>query len=264
MTDDQFGEWMTDHLRRFPGVKNWLAGLEGGGTHIVDQWAEALSDVDLRDAVEVNRRMGIGDMVPVPAYEREAIGARVRAASRQLAHRRRASSPPPVARRRRGRGLRTDDGPIALAEAAARVAKLVQSGRTASEASREIGLMPTDSPEDWPRYRCVLCRDTGHVEVWGVRSYHACRDGMLDDPRERVVCSAACSCDEGARMVRPARDETGRIPRYDPDWHCRAVLGDVHSPRAIEAFESWFAGFLERRAPAKEPDFEAWNAGAYR
>lgn len=261
MTDDQFGEWLADHTRRFPGVRNWLGGLEAGGTHIVDQWAEALADVDLRDAIEVNRRMGVGDLVPVPAYEREAIGARVRAAAKQLAHRRRASSPPPVARRRRGRGLRTDEGAIGLADAAARIAKLVQSGRSPEEASRELGLMPSDSPDEWPRYRCALCRDTGTVEVWGIRSYHAARDGTLDDPRERVVCTAPCSCHEGGRFVRPQRDEAGRIPRYDPDWHCLAPLGDVHSAKAIAAFRQWFEGFLERRAPQKEPAFTAFNEG---
>lgn len=261
MDRNEFRRWLSAHMGRLPSVGHWLAELpDEAKAAQVAQWEEDLLEVSADDAAEVSRRMHSGALDPPPKWDMERTGMFVRRAAERIAAGRNRQKAPQH-RPRRARGLKCDQGAISLREAAQRVSRLLESGRSIDEARTEIGLMPSDSPDEWPRYRCHLCRDTGTVEVWGIRSYHAARDGTLDDPRERVVCTAPCSCHEGGRFVRPQRDETGRIPRYDPDWHCLAPLGDVHSAKAIAAFRAWFDRFLERRAPPKEPAFTAFNEG---
>jgi hypothetical protein len=64
MNAPEFEKWFRDFSAKFPDAASWILKLtEAGGDpkRTKDSWAEALADVDLRDALEANRRLLAGD-----------------------------------------------------------------------------------------------------------------------------------------------------------------------------------------------------------
>lgn len=61
MSENDFDAWVRDMGIRFPPIGAWLRNLGPDAGHLMLAWSEALEDVDLADALEVNRRMLCGD-----------------------------------------------------------------------------------------------------------------------------------------------------------------------------------------------------------
>lgn len=258
MNDEEFDLWRTEHRRRFPQVAEWLSKLEHEAEMVqLRQWADDLATVSLEDASEVSRQMQAGEMEHPARWDYPLIGSIVARAARRRSRRREATempSPP----RGRFQGLLSDEGPISLRDAMAKVAHLVKSGRTAREAMVELGIRGAADDEGGRRHACRRCEDSGMVEVWGRRAWQAYLDDRLDRAAERTTAAIPCDCAAGAARLSK-REGLGFTYGYDPLQHCLAKHGDTHSPAAIEEFRAWCVGYRERLAPPREPAFDEWN-----
>lgn len=61
MTDPEFDRWCEDVYRKFPPIRQWIAGTTGAGIGLLEDWRDALGPCDLSDLLSVNVRMLAGD-----------------------------------------------------------------------------------------------------------------------------------------------------------------------------------------------------------
>lgn len=94
MTKDEFNRWLQDYQVRFPDTANWISA-QANSQDMLGVWREALANVELGDALEVNRRLTRGDDEHWPAYEREETPAKIRKLSWDVARIRRQEEPNP-------------------------------------------------------------------------------------------------------------------------------------------------------------------------
>ena len=102
--------------------------------------------------------------------------------------------------------------------------------------------------------QCVDCRDTGYVDVWHHVCISAVRNGEPYHGRTMVV---PCDCPLGLAKCwtsdepppRGWRGPIGESSVFHPDRFCKPENLDVHSPAAIERFETWCEAYFESVTP---------------
>lgn len=92
MTKDEFNRWLQDYQVRFPDTANWISA-QANTQDMLEVWREAMTSVDVRDALEVNRRLTRGDDEHWPAYEREETPAKIRKLAWEVARTRKQFEP---------------------------------------------------------------------------------------------------------------------------------------------------------------------------
>lgn len=240
-------EWLSHHGNSFPDFGSWLANIQPADkrSKLIDAWAEAFEDVELRDAKAVTRRMVAGDDPPIAAYEREQTPAKVRTLAKANRDRRAERDRQTTSKQRHDTPAARNMTPVA-GKLFRDMLKLMDANPslTAREAAEQI-MPPTTN--DGPRFNCRLCLDSGIVIVWSSVSVRAALYGELDQKDKRRTCGAPCKCQEGAKKIWSGSGDAPQSWRgwrdanamYDPSVHCIAHGGDTDSPDAIAKFKEW-------------------------
>lgn len=232
MTAAEFDEWWEDFLGRWPDMGEWFMESRSESTQraILQNWATALEDVTLAEALAVNRAMYSGDLDSFTGrWDRDRIPAIVR--KHAIAQR------PPVTE-----WTGPDDSPPPpnprMQEAFCRMIEKRKAGASAEECDAYLAkLFPPEPRERQRRYKCVECLDLGRREIWHPdRVYIADRDGIEAALRSHYTTSAvACRCEAGNMYA----SRKIPLPRFDLLKHCPAFNSDVSSPAAVADFEAW-------------------------
>ena len=101
MNKPEFNKWWLDYSTRFPDTGEWM-NKQPAANEVLTVWQEALINVELSDALEVNRRLTRGDDEHWPAYEREETPAKIRKLAWNLKQERRKFEPNPETVARQG------------------------------------------------------------------------------------------------------------------------------------------------------------------
>lgn len=266
-------EWLANHCHTFPDFGSWIAGIQplDKRSKLIDAWAEALSDVDPRDAKAVTNRMLSGDDPPIAAYEREQTPAKVRAMAKANRDRRAELDRQTIERQRGTQPSRRPVYDQSCQQLFRSILKTVDDnpGCNVTEEARKLLPAPSD---DGPRYDCPLCRDYGLVTVWSEISIQAELLGELMHPGNRRTCVAPCTCDSGNRFVWSGQGDPPRgwaawrsdEARYSPERHCLCRGADTTSIESISEFKQWVAAALDRNMNRnREPAFDQYNRGEF-
>jgi len=254
-------DWVSYHGNAFPDFAAWLANIQplDKRSSLIDAWSEALTDIELRDAKAVTRRMLSGDDPPIAAYEREQTPAKVRLLAKANRDRRTERDRQTMARQRHdtpaARNMEPIAGKLYRHMLALMDANPAMTAKEASAAAREASgtIFPPPS-DDGPRYSCLLCLDSGLVTVWSSRSVRAALAGKIDDRANRGTCSAPCKCPEGTKRIWSGNGDPPQAWRgwrsldavYSPQVHCVCRGADTDSPDAVAEFNQWVVAALDR------------------
>lgn len=157
--------------------------------------------------------------------------------------------------RERSLASRRDYKGSPMAAAVVKAIEMRKAGATEDVILKSIdAAFPKTDDLDGPRYRCLLCRDRGLVQV--VRMDTMRRVESLDLPAESVTHAmtymVACTCGSGQGVTerKPMR-QSGNLPRFDPKNFCRWIDdgGDA------ERITKWLSG---RRPKNYDDSFERW------
>lgn len=247
MNRTEFNQWWADYSRRFPDTGRWVADLEGS---VLVDWLDALSDIEVDDAMDVNRKLMAGDLVPIQAYQREQTPAIIRRhtldAKREALAARNALSENSAATRDRERFAA---GPRESPTGSARgfmeqISKLIASGMTARLAGERV--FPRSSNERHSRVNCTLCNDCGWVDVWSnvaIRAAIECKPIPTCTTGRMCVL---CSCGKG--------DRAHSKERFSHSKYCEFADGNPDSLR--EWITECQVADLQRR---RHKEFDTWN-----
>jgi hypothetical protein len=103
------------------------------------------------------------------------------------------------------------------------------------------------SRESERRYNCIVCLDTGRVEVWQTDFVFLVATEGIESavrlPWRSSLC--ACYCNAGSGFAK-------RIPKFDREKHCQVVpatgASGIHcDPEAIARLVEWIAECRKRR-----------------
>jgi hypothetical protein len=252
VTNDELNTWWQDFTDRWPDMGTWFS--EGRSEQqqiaILRNWAQALADVNLHEALAVNRGMYAGDLAGFTGrWDRDRIPAIVR--QHAIAARPAAitwtgpNDPDPHLQPRSELPVRLNGTLHQL---------IAMKGRGASQAECEQFLrkaFPAEPLARQRRYSCSTCCDSGHVEVWHPeRVFVAERDGIEAALRCHYATStAACPCKAGDLLANRSRP----LARFDSHHHCLAAGGDVTSHKAVAMFQEWLH---TRRAVERRENYE--------
>jgi hypothetical protein len=191
MTVDDFDSWMNDYCEAFPETLAWI-NQSPNVQATLRHWQTALASVELGDALEVTQRLLRGDEEPIKPYDREQTPAIVRRLAGLQAE-----------RRRRGPVEKTDELPeymtarldrqtFEMAPTLRQIRDAIAEGKTKEEIQNSI--LPKMADEDRNRYRCLICKDTGHLQVWSGTSMLAAVDGTFGQSRTVYAIEVGCNC----------------------------------------------------------------------
>lgn len=135
-------------------------------------------------------------------------------------------------------------------------------GESREDVSKQLDSQWTKKkrPEDERRYNCIVCLDSGRVEVWHHELVYAV---AMDGPEAANrtpwrISLCACYCNAGNGYGK-------RIPRFDREKHCQVVpitgaSGIVCNPEAIARLVQWIEECRVRRrtkpAEIEDPLFQ--------
>lgn len=257
MTNPEFLRWWEDFLERWPDMGARFAEnrSEEAQQSILRRWCDAMFDVGIDEALAVNRLMYIGDLPCFSDWDRDKLPAIVR--QHCIAQR-----PPPsnwTGPNDDPYPQPADTLPVKLHGSMRALMDLRERGADAAECQAFLAReFPPERSDRQRRYTCLQCFDSGRVEVWHPeRVYLAQSQGLAAALACKYVTSAAaCGCKAGDQFKTRKTPVVG----YDSIKHCLAKHGDVTSPAAVEAFETWLR---TRRDVSKrsnyEPGFAAYS-----
>lgn len=234
MIKAEFNTWWTDVLLRFPSVDAWLVrahDVESNRDALLVTWAGVLSDVQLIDALEVNRLMQLGDLPWVGEYdhEKEKLPQHVRRLARGLVANRQPRADEPEYKR----PSKETDFPAG--KLLARFLDLKERGTPHDEARRlALEAFPVGKPKWEPRYHCPICQDSGFVTVASPAAMEAVLLGTFAKCHHREG-AMRCSC-KGHLAADPKRP----LCVYDPAQDFKIVdflWGESETQRFIDWVE---------------------------
>lgn len=260
MTRPEFNQWWGDFKLRWPQRvvelrKDKLTGQdrnEDDQKRLLRLWSEALDDVELPEALEVNRRWFAGELETPKWFHLEDTPSFVRQAAI-------------AARPRPATWNGPDDADQDFRDLYAgkpgllrRIVSSLEEGASVEEAAQRLTaeMGPKGTRRKERTYNCSVCLDEGRVEIWHPDCvYVAATEGMaaVNGFSWRVaVCG--CFCKRGEKHCT-------RIPRYDILLHCRVypragATGRYCDPKALEGLAEWIAGKRQRDAATGDPLFD--------
>lgn len=254
MTGKEFDQWWTDFKIRFPDLGGpWFAEgrNESQQRMILNGFAEVLRDVALQESLTVNKAMQRGDLEGFGGkWERDEIARRVR--KHAIDQRPANTWTGPKDDPQQPRTKKDYD----LGGAMRRLIEMREKGASAEECDAYLQNRFPPAPAESQRwFKCLLCLDSGRVEVWHYeRVLRAKRDGLYAALQcANKTTAAACSCKAGEPF---GMREKQPLVTYDRTKHCLAKYGDVESEAAVAAFQEWLVSHdrVENRSNF-EPSF---------
>ena len=253
MTQTEYMEqFMADFKARFPTDAEWLAGHP----KTAGIWfAEVFSELPLADCLAVSREITAGTIDRWEVYHRDRIATLYR---REVRKRRYDARQATESHRMH---LKTILAQKSMSEAIDHVKSLTSEARALGK-PRPIKAIRDylddrfgfDDPSDrsTPRFRCLICEDTGYVDVLTVKTILAIKANP--DTTEPIrTCCMACNCEMGNRragerqlsgkVVRMRRfgDQPWDISAGDPEARAKAATYEHKPPNfneALAAFQS--------------------------
>lgn len=240
MTEYEFGEWLKDYDEAFPASAEWRKNLPAREATMRHWYQDTFVNLEKVDCWQVTRLMVKGELTPIEAFKREqtpsiiAAYAAVTRRRRVGAQAEKAFEPEYLADQR---GQRFE-----VLGVAKQILNSIAGGCTPTEAC-EIHLPPVD-PDEAPRYRCLLCKDTGWCNVWHVTAMHAARTDSFDRRRHTTMATMACNC--------PAGDKYPAFRKFDPNRFI--ACSNYTDEREIERLHERMANWGVRTS-----DWDAWQ-----
>lgn len=239
MKKQEFQRWLADFDLRFPDSAAWIAKGDRSDADqiaLLEQWADALADVELSDALEVNARIQRGQIMlddkgqrpGIPAYDRENVPAIIRRNSLNIRVQRMVASP-------------------------AR-AETWRDGVKCKDCS-DSGFRPV-----WMNRAIAFYREHGNLDGFGANRHVVVR----------------CQCERGfprglepeeAKPSGQAKPETDRkvenVPRFSESSFCPVFGWDTKSREALANLAAWLEAYEQRRLEsAYSGDFADYNRRA--
>lgn len=232
MKSNEFQKWFGDLKLRFPDSAAWIAKGDRSETEqlgILKQWADALADVDLADALEVNARIHRGQIMlddnrpGFPAYERENIPGIVRRHATGLRMQRTIGSPRPETWRE--------------------CVKCKPCG--------DSGFRPV-----WTNRAIAYMREHQNLDGFGPHRH----------VMARCNCERGFPRGKEPHEVKPGdNSRVESVPRFTEQGFCEVVAWDTRSDVALGHLSAWIAEYDQRRIEsAYGGDFADWNQAAGR
>lgn len=263
MRRDEFNTWWADFKTRWPGRVLELRQdrlenrdrTEDEQRNMLRLWAEALDDVELSEALEINRRWFAGELETPKWFKLEETPAFVR--QHALAMRPRPTTwtgPKDAGYEERPPRYKGKPGLLRS------ICEDLEKGLSKEEAAERLRLAIGGCQGDQRRYNCVVCLDQGRVEIWSLYAVlQALREGIdaVNQMKSGRTSDVACYCKAGECFLN-------RLPRFDRDQHCQVVpiagaSGRECNPEALAELAEWVYGFrrrLYRQAAALDPLFD--------
>ena len=225
MKPTEFQQWFRDLNVRFPDTASWIAKNDRNDSEQIDilkQWSDALADVELTDALEVNARIHRGQIMlednrpGIPAYDRENVPAIVRRHALNL-----------------------------------RVQRMIVPNRVETwrdgfkcVACQDSGFRPV-----WSNRAIAFMRDHGNLDGFGNLRHVLCRCNC-DRGHPRGV--------EEKYAKQGQRIET--VPQFHENSFCQVFSWDTRSEKALNGLAVWVAEYEQRRIEtAYHGDFTEYN-----
>lgn len=250
MTDQEFKSWASKYFLAFPDARAWLKAQGDHETQatVMRGWFSALAQVQLDEAELVLVKMTAGDLPAVGGFpsDRQQTAVTIRQHIFDQRNRRntRTTSSVPEAEYYAPRSTKA----IECATALAGLLKDIAAGVPRDEALKRW--IPATDPERLPRYRCILCFDSGLRKVWSPRTMHDARSGEVK-PRGHYQCMTRCTCAQGGR------ESLKELSQFDELRWCEVGNGtfDEEALR-LKAFMESYGEKKAQRMPNYESSFE--------
>ncbi len=256
MNSTEFNRWWTDAKTCWPSLGAWLVkhfDNEISEREFLRKWAGVLADVQLADAIEVNRLMQSGDLPFVGEYEgdKERLPQHVRRLARKMSWERANDGNPEPAPE-----LKPTSFPAG--KILKRILALTDSGVPSAEAKQIVlAELPVGRPNYEPRYSCSLCLDVGRIFVASQAAVHAMAGEVFDACHHRTSV-VLCKCREGMK-----RHPKSLLAVYSADL-CFKVDDTCWPESQVERFREWCEAKREAYWNSKrEPAFDAFNQREY-
>lgn len=262
MTNTEFNQWWKDYALRFPDTKAWV-DKQPSAVELLVIWKEALSRVELADALEVNKQLTAGTLERWKSsggyHEREETPAMIRKMAFGLRQQRNESAERPEPEE----FIRTKR-PFPISILYGQLCGASERGAGPSEVEglqrsfmQQYGVPEMD--DAGPRFRCCFCKDTGLVLCWDTRAIVALRDGGLLAVRElnNPVVGCLCTCERGARSSGGSMGKYGRF-KAETSYICKD--GDYRSQKNLEQFAKEYIAGRERHFNSRRTsEFDEFN-----
>lgn len=261
MNTNEFNQWWGDFKSRFPDLGGqWFAEGRSAETQraILATWSNLLSDIDLHEAIEINRAIQAGDIEGFSGkWDRDNIPAIIRKA---VISRRPNENPwtgPNEPDEHRPRKRRTSE---AIGSIFRTVTDMSDREVPANQIAEYIrtAFPPRPAWEHQQTFHCNICHDDGRVEVWHEHLVQLAVRGEWDEipgaSWRTMLCS--CTCVKGQVF----RERKIALPMYDEGRMCRVITGDTKSADAIDYFRAWLESARSIESKANyEQSFADYN-----
>lgn len=267
MTPREYDEWWADTALRFPGVSRWLLTVypsqeERRSFHRT--WLHVLSDVELGDALEVNRQMQRGDMPWVGQFpdDQQLLPQHVRRLVFTL------DTEPVSSGRDPYELIRRDGDAFPGAKILRRMWQLTSQGisreQAREQALAEFPIGGKRAADGYgPRFECATCLDLGSVLVASNEAIEAAIRGELPQCHRRVA-SMRCPCTRGQRlrMQTGGKKKRRELPweTFDPTLDFK-VEDPLWPATELARLEAWATGQLDQFTEQKFAAFGAASGG---
>jgi hypothetical protein len=240
MIDSEFITFVDHFQACFPDVWNRL--LTAGGENFVPTWRRSLGSIELSDAISALDMIVDGkESLPNPHSLFPAV---IRKVAGKLQARRLYRPPAPLEPARRGKH--------SMSAMLGAVLDCVKAGMSTAEALAQLNVQFPIDPEDQPRFRCMLCKDSGTVDVW----HHTCVSAAIrgDDHIKRYRAIVVCTCEASLKIQAWPADLAGKpdsnlMPRYEHRHCCLWNHGDLEMLRAwATEYREMNPRFVQREA----------------
>ena len=230
MNAPEFTRWWTDAKTCFPSLDAWVCKCfqdENRQREFLRKWSGVLSDVQLTDALEVNRQMQTGDLPWVGEYDhdKERLPQHVRRLAMQMSW----------DRRERPADDPKDLNPTSFpaGKIMRRIIDLTDKGVPPEEAKAIVlKELPVGRPRYEHRFHCLICFDTGLVTV---ASRTAIEYVLADKFHECHHREAAIRCTCKGHIPQSQKRP---FPVYDSSKDFR-IEDYLWRPPEVERFMAW-------------------------
>lgn len=236
MTQTEFDRWWADVVLRFPSIDAWLVKVtsqdavsaDSSQRAVLRTWFDVLGDVNLTDALEVNRQMQSGELEWVGDYDgnKERLPQHVRRLARQMSWERHA---------RPTEETRRDLTPTSFpaGKILRRMSELAANG-VERDAAKKMALeeFPIGQPNYEPRYRCLVCLDVGRVFVASNPAIEYMLADRFHECRHRIAV-VRCTC----KAHLPTSPKY-QLATYDKD-KCFKIKEFTWPESEVQEFRDW-------------------------
>lgn len=253
MTKEEFKEWLRGYLKAYPETSRWINGLAPETKeNLMESWGYAFRDVELDEARHATADCVRGDGPDIPPYDREKIVTILR----KYILEKRAKNAPVVDDPSFSRRL-PEKKHVSLARL---LRQISDEDLTKEQRAEVLRKAFGDSQDPRDRYKCLICRDVGKVDIWHPEYAMRVKALGIENAGYRYTSVAACTCQAGAPFKARQRNA---LPEFNLLDHCYCRFGDTKNEAAIADLLDWMNNSRQRFVETKgESLFEEYNKEA--